>query len=638
MNLIGLTLNLVVLGFYLFLVTLYFSKNNANNIDNHIYKYFLLDVFGLIVTEIIFLFTSYYIPNNIFIVGFFKRASFYCILVFFIILAYYILFVITENNKKWRDIMNNNKEKISKIILFALFVIAIFQFTLPINFHYNNSGVIDYVYGPATNDLASVISGLILFFVIPSIVINWKTINKKKLLPFLVTSILEVATLIINSIDLSLCFAAFSLTMACYMMYFTIENPDLKLITELQLAKSQAERSNKAKSDFLSSMSHEIRTPLNVIVGLSQMIKDSNDLEEIHNDSNDIVMASQNLLELVNSILDINKLQSNKMEIIETKYVPVAICDELMKLIQVRIGNKPIELITNYAKDLPSELYGDKEKIKQILVNLLTNAAKYTDKGTITLDVSSKIKKDNCLLTISVKDTGRGIKEEQKKFLFTQFYRLEEDKDTDIEGTGLGLALTKSLVDLLGGKITVDSKYMEGSTFTVVLPQKMVEAKADNSIDDLIDHSNEDFSNINDNDNNDDVNNNSELNDGESSGKILLVVDDNKLNLNVASRLLKDMNYDTDTVQSGFDCINMIQKDNRYDLIFMDIMMPSMNGVETMQKLKSMNNFNIPIIALTADATEGSREKYLNAGFDEYISKPINKEILEKTINKFLKH
>ena len=212
------------------------------------------------------------------------------------------------------------------------------------------------------------------------------------------------------------------------------------------------------------------------------MIVDGDDTEQMRADSKDILVASQNLLELVNGILDINKLEANKMEMIDSDYNPREVFDNLVKLIKIRIGDKPLELRTHYPTNLPLVLNGDKEKVRQILSNLLTNAVKYTEKGVVDFIVECENSKDKCNLHLIVKDTGRGMKKEQLPKLFTKFYRLEEDKDSDIEGTGLGLAITKSLVELFNGKIIVDSTYGVGSTFTVIFSQRIVQAATEAEI------------------------------------------------------------------------------------------------------------------------------------------------------------
>ena len=396
-------------------------------------------------------------------------------------------------------------------------------------------------------------------------------------------------------------------------MYFTIENPDVKMMKELQFAKDYAEKANRAKSDFLSSMSHEIRTPLNAIVGFSECIITDKTLDEAKEDAANVVMASNNLLEIVNGILDISKIEANKMEIINKNYSLLPEINSLAKLMIPRIGDKDLVLKTHFATDIPGVMYGDIGKIKQIITNILTNAVKYTEKGSIDFSVNC-INKDNiCSLVISVEDTGRGIRPDKIDSLFTKFNRLDEDRNTTIEGTGLGLAITKALVDMMGGKIVVQSKYGEGSKFTVYLNQKIVElyGKEEEKKEDVTLAS--------------------------YHGSHVLVVDDNDLNLKIIDKLLKKYNIMTTLVASGQNCLDLINDHEYFDLILMDDMMPEMNGKETFAKLKEIEGFKTPVVALTANALSGMKEQYLKLGFNDYLAKPINKDELDEVLKKYLK-
>lgn len=411
-----------------------------------------------------------------------------------------------------------------------------------------------------------------------------------------------------NIYDLILC-------LLCYLMYFTIENPDMKMIEQLNTAKDTAEKANRAKSDFLSSMSHEIRTPLNAIVGFSECILNENDLESAKSDAMDIIMASQNLLEIVNGILDISKIEADKMEIVESEYSLKENLDSLVKLTIPRIGEKPIEFKTKFAPDIPATLYGDSAKVKQIIMNILTNAVKYTERGIIAFEVNC-INKDNvCSLVFSVEDTGRGIKEDKLDTIFNKFERLEEDRNTTLEGTGLGLAITKRLVEMMGGKIVVQSKYGAGSKFTVYLKQEIRNTPIKQEKTYKVTVANANFSN-----------------------KKVLVVDDNKINLKVATRMLEPFKVVIEECMSGEECLQKVHDGAIYDLILMDDMMPRITGTETFHELEKIENFKTPVVVLTANAIEGMREKYLEEGFVDYLAKPIDKLELERVLGTFLAH
>lgn len=410
------------------------------------------------------------------------------------------------------------------------------------------------------------------------------------------------------------------LAFICYVMYFTIENPDIHMIEQINAAKDQAEKANKAKTDFLSNMSHEIRTPLNVIVGLSEDIGEyQNELpERVAEDSKDIISASHTLLEIVGNILDITKIESSKMEIVESPYNFKKEIETVTRIAANRLGDKPIEFNVYIDDDIPKELIGDKVHIKEVINNLLSNAVKYTDKGKITLNIKGIVEGDICNLLIKIRDTGRGIKPEDKEKLFSKFERLDSERNYTIEGTGLGLAITKQLVDMMNGTITVDSEYDKGSEFVVNIPQKIV--KYDISFREEMEEEK------------------SGLEDVIYTGKKILVVDDNELNIKVAKRALDGLGLIIDTCNSGESCLDRIESGRKYDLILMDIMMPSLRGDDCFKKLKQIPGFNIPTVALTADALSDSEEKYISIGFTDYLSKPFSKDQIRAKLDTIFKN
>ena len=487
MNIMNVSINAVTIIFYIFLVGIYISKKNMENIENKIFIKLLFWNGVDLIAHMSFLIVGGIFkdnPNLVHYVGAFHSLALVLDLFY---LVFYTVVVSNEYNKDFLIFYKKNEKMIPKIIFIFFTLLFVAFLILPLDILYTDSGMLEGAGGPCAYLMIACLM-IVTIVGFSTVIKNRKTCDKKKTFPLKLVGVMIIITYILLFTFPALCTAVVSITLVNFLMYHTIENPDMKLIAELQLAKNAAEKANNAKSDFLSSMSHEIRTPLNAIVGLSQMIESGDNVDEMRQDSKDIIVASNNLLEIVNGILDISKLEENKMEIVEGNYNPVEVFEDIAKLNATRIGSKEIELRCDYSPNLPRELYGDKEKIRQIINNLLSNAIKYTEKGHVDFIVECTNEKDRSILKIMISDTGRGIAPEEMDNLFTKFYRLKEDMDSDIGGTGLGLAITKSLVELFNGKIEVESTVGVGSKFIVTMSQKLttaVKEKPVYNIDDI---------------------------------------------------------------------------------------------------------------------------------------------------------
>ena len=392
---------------------------------------------------------------------------------------------------------------------------------------------------------------------------------------------------------------------------------------DAETARQEALAANEAKGKFLAHMSHEIRTPINAVLGMDEMILRESKEQNIKDYAMDIHMAGQTLLSLINDILDFSKIESGKMEIVPVEYDVSSLIHDLANMASQRASDKNIKLVVEVEHTIPSRLYGDDVRLRQVLTNILTNAVKYTHEGTVWLRVQCHTHLQTASLMFEVADTGIGIKEEDLPKLSAEFERIEENRNRNIEGTGLGMSITNQLLSLLGSRLYVESTYGKGSKFSFALEQKIIDHTPIGNFESRVHQIAENYTY------------HSKL---FAPNAKVLVVDDNAINRKVLRNLLKDTQIQITDVESGAECLKRIQAEH-YDLIFLDHMMPEMDGIETLHYIKALSDFpckDTPIVVLTANAVSGAKEKYLSEGFDDFLSKPIVPEKLETMLKKML--
>lgn len=413
-------------------------------------------------------------------------------------------------------------------------------------------------------------------------------------------------------------FLGIGIYLTVMLMYYLIENIDLIITDELKILQKNIEKSSNAKLDFLYNMSHDIRSPMNAIVELSKSLRDIDEFNEesIRADIKSIKFSCNNLVEIVNNILDINKIASGNESVQAKEYNLNKLLADLPYVIETRIGSKPIKLEFDIDQNIASKLEGDTTKIYRVIMNILTNSVKYTEVGKIRMIIKGDVTGNVQNLHIKISDTGYGIKKEDYDKMFTKFNRLDDATDNAIEGTGLGLVITKKYVDSMGGKIWFESEYGAGTIFYIDLPQKILDSTPLSQATDTQE--------------------NKKIEICDCKNSRVLIVDDNTLNIKVTKKILEKYNIEVDTVKTGKDCIFKIKSGQSYDLILLDDMLPDLGGMEVVHVVKNIQGFDIPpVIAYTANVMNGIKEEYLAQGFDDYMPKPLDINQFDGIIKKY---
>lgn len=579
--------------FTLLLILVFKIKKQNNLLSNSTYFILTLSLLVGYILELVMYFLSTTAINNI-ILEIYTKLYLIFIICWSSIFSVYTFLLSKKDDEYNKKIM----------ILYALLTVtssaAIIM--LPLNITYTNRIILS---GNAINFLKILITCMLSILYIRTVLSN-KIINTIKAnYIYVVLIILTIVSFL--EIKYQLNIVTTILLFVTYLIFLTIENPALKEYEIINNLRLRALKANTNKTNFLSNMSHELRTPLTSIISSIDEIKSYNLPQEIKDNLNDIIDSSNSLLDIVGNVIEINKIENKVYDLKEKNYDIRDVVEKLIKLNTKKYSKENVVFKYSVSDNTPSNLFGDKTKIKEIINNILDNSFKYTNKGSISLTINSVLDNDICNLIIEIKDTGIGIKSEDLNKIFNG-NDIDNDINSNVNRDGLGLLVSKDLVNLLNGTITVSSYYGSGSVFTINIPQKLK-----NELEIV-----------------------EQTNTTKFNNKKVLLVDDDRLNNRILKRLLKIYNIELDTCERGIECIDKINNGEQYDLILMDIMLPDINGVDTLRKLKSNKNFNTKVIALTADALSTSRNKYLKAGFTDYLAKPFKKEDLEEKLKNLL--
>lgn len=610
----GLGTTMASIAFLFVIIYIYSTKDIKTNLESRLFKYTTICCSILCISTMAYAILLK--KFDIFWLNLVSWRIYVLSIITFIelLIAYIIVLIENYKNKTITELWHNNF--VFRITMISFSTIQIIYLFLP---HMKLYEVFDKHNIIYTTPLLSLISCLLILVAIG---FTFRLVNKHKdkmsvevkkscyIIAF--STLLGITQLFFPNTSIYP-FAAVIITMIVYLIF---SNPDIEMSKELVIAKDTIKNSSKTKIKFLSDVTSEMKTPVSYITSLSTNLENMEtlDKEEIRNTMQQIISSGNNLLDIVNNVLNISNIESGKTNVVNNTYKIRELINDAVNVATAKIGSKPVKLEVNISETLADEYQGDAIKIYQALQNVLTNAAKYTEVGKITLEVqNTKVPLGEKIL-FKVTDTGNGIKEEEKDKVFLKGERLENSLENEIEGSGYGLAITKEYLEMIDGKIWFETEYRVGTTFYIEVPQKVVHNEEEKVEEEII------------------------VGDIDCSNLTALVLDDNKLNVKVIKRLLEKYGFKVVTVSSGQECIYKIKSEEHFDIIFMDQVMDEMTGTDTMKALRGLEGYDIPpLILLTANAVAGMKEQYIAEGFDDYIPKPITTASLEEVLNKFFK-
>lgn len=587
-----------------FMAIMYFSAKRENTKLHKVFSvYLILSMFHLILDA-----STIYTVNHMekipgWVNDILHRLFIGSMLVLFFLIYRYILLLVEDESQQ--VLRRSPRSKV--ILVFA----EIAVFVLPIEYMHTEMG--NYSYGPAANTTYGCIVLYVIFTLI-ALCRYWKQLHAKKKIAICTALTVLITASVYQAFHPLALISGMGIMLIGLSFYLTLENPDIQLVNQVQEEKKKAEEANAAKSVFLSNVSHEIRTPMNAVVGMTDILLRTDVSESQRDYLYNIKNSGHALIAIINDILDISKIEAGKMELVEEVYELPAMLKNIRLMIENRIGDKPVSLIYDIDKELPVYMYGDGLRIRQIIINLLNNAVKFTELGEIKLTVKLKSKiKEDLKIYVAVSDTGQGIPEEDLQKLFHAFEQADTKKNKGKEGTGLGLSISSQLVSLMGGQLEVKSEYGKGSQFFFTICQKAVSK----DMEPVKEEKEQPFI---------------------APKAQILIVEDNEINCKVVLGMLEPLQIKADLAGNGKEALSMIQE-KRYDLIFMDHMMPIMDGEEAIRCLRQMDEEyykTVPVIALTANAMKETEILLKEAGMDDFLAKPIEYATLSKIIRKWL--